>query len=146
MDYSYWYSYLNRTIYLAQSSPHFLYSVTLNTEGEMIFHLPTQAHNLTGLQTAGQLTNYPTLSYFRSLFHDHRRPLYTMQNKSTMCNIFNTFNELIFFFKDTKYILHFLIFFQLFFKFKNMGLRCTRFNLLSHPSLLKSCQYQIPHY
>jgi len=27
-----------------------------------------------------------------------------------------------------------------------MGLGRTLFNLLSHPSLLKSCQYQIPHY
>ena len=43
MDYSYWYSYLNWTTYTAQSFLHPLYSVTLNTKGEMIFHLPTQA-------------------------------------------------------------------------------------------------------
>jgi len=33
---------------------------------------------VTGLQTAKHLTKYFTLSYFRSLFDDHRRPLYTM--------------------------------------------------------------------
>ena len=31
------------------------------------------------------------------------------------------------------------------FKPINVGLRCTLFNPLSHPSLLKSCQYRIPH-
>ena len=31
------------------------------------------------------------------------------------------------------------------YKPNNVGLRCTLFNPLSHPSLLKSCQYRIPH-
>ena len=31
------------------------------------------------------------------------------------------------------------------FKPINVGLRCTLFNPLSHPSLLKSCQYRVPH-
>ena len=36
--------------------------------------------------------------------------------------------------------------FVYFFKLNSVGLGRTLFNLLSHPSLPKSCQYQIPHY
>ena len=32
--------------------------------------------------------NTPTLSYFRSLFDDHKRPLFTMWDELTMQNIF----------------------------------------------------------
>jgi len=64
-SYFYWCSHLNRTTHIARSSNHFLYSVTLDTKGQMISRLSTRA-----LLTEPQpfLTKIVTLYYFRSLF------------------------------------------------------------------------------
>jgi hypothetical protein len=62
----------------------------------MISHLPTQAHLPYGGVAADTLTNASTLSYFRSLFHDHRRPfvyyverIYYVKKFSMLKNLFN---------------------------------------------------------
>ena len=57
-DYSYRSSELNRTIYLAQSSHHPPYSVTLGNKGETIFPVPTRAQISYDTQTA----NWPNLA------------------------------------------------------------------------------------
>ena len=59
----------------------------------MISHLPTQAP-LVGSRRCAK-PNTSTLSYFRSLFNDHRRPINIMQNESTLCEYFQYFKELL---------------------------------------------------
>ena len=71
MGYSYWCSHLNRMIHITQSSDHFLYSVALNTEGQMISHLYTRDP----FESARLFThNNLTLSHFHGLFNDYIQP------------------------------------------------------------------------
>jgi hypothetical protein len=71
MSYSYCSSELNPTSTMARLPQLLPYSVTLSTKAKIISHLPTRVP----FRTASTQTRVNTLSHFRGLFNDHRRPI-----------------------------------------------------------------------
>ena len=71
-SYSYWCSHLNLMTHITKSYNHFLYIVDLDTKGYMVSRLCTRPRFP---KTQTRYTWGSTLSYFRSLFNDHTRPI-----------------------------------------------------------------------
>jgi hypothetical protein len=69
-DYSYLCSHITRTIHIALALHHFLYSVTLDNQGEVIFWIAYSTISNPKTKYDANTTNQIvfTLSYFRSLF------------------------------------------------------------------------------
>ena len=77
MSYSYWYSYLNWTIYTCPVTPTPLlkcYPQILSISDISLAY--SSSSPLRGRSRKSIKPNRFTLSYFRSLFNDHMRPLY----------------------------------------------------------------------
>jgi hypothetical protein len=71
-SYSYWCSHLNLMTHITKSYNHFLYIVDLDTKGYTVSRLCTRPRFP---KTQTRYTWGSTLSYFRSLFNDHTRPI-----------------------------------------------------------------------
>jgi len=81
----------------------------------MISHLLTQAHLPYGGEAAIVLTNTITLSYFRSLFNDHKRPFVYYVEQVYYVKKFIILKNFVCFNKYTKTFSNFLIFLKLYF-------------------------------
>ena len=122
MSYSYRCPQLNWTIYICSVIPTLLLQCYPHIQSQNDISLAYSSSYLS-IWTAKHLTKCFTLSYFRSLFNDHRRPLVHYVSQGYYVQLFQEFKELFRtssdFYKDTKYFSIFLIFFYLFLKILN---------------------------
>ena len=96
MSYSYCSSELNRRFYISPVTPTLLLQCYPHIQSQndtslaysSSIELPLPNRKRTKPSTF-------TLSYFRSLFNDHRRPSVTMYHKDTMWNYFNILKNLL---------------------------------------------------
>jgi len=118
MSYSYCCSQLNRRFYIPPVIPTLLLQCYPHIQSQN--YIPLAYSSSIRLPLPNRKCTKPstfTLSYFRSLFDDHRRPLVTMYFKSTMWNIFNILKNFCFEqSKDTKSFSIYQNFFKVFFK------------------------------
>jgi hypothetical protein len=97
MSYSYCCPQLNRRFYIPPVIPTLLLQCYPHLQSQNDTSLAYSSS--IGLPLPNRKCTKPstfTLSYFRSLFNDHRRPLVTMYYKSTMWNNFNILKNFCF--------------------------------------------------
>ena len=96
MSYSYRCSQLNWTIYNCSVIKTLLLQCYPHIQSPNDISLAYSSSKPSGLRTAKHLTKCFTLSYFRSLFNDHRRPFCTLYNTKLLCaNYFNNVKNLV---------------------------------------------------